>query len=452
MDLASCQARQHRPGALSSRVPISSAAMPRLIPRCAALAAAVVALAAPAAATAAEPAFAPPDTPGPPLSVAQKDLDAALQCSSRGVDHATRAPVLLVQGTGANAKDNWSWTYEPALDKLGIGWCAVDLPDHATGDVQVNGEYVVNAIRTMYARAGRPIAIIGHSQGGMVPRWALRWWPDTRPMVDDVIGFAPSNHGTTQASATCSDSCTAADWQQSDRANFIRALNSYQETFPGISYTNVYTRLDEIVRPNHDDHGSSSLHGGGGRITNVATQDVCPADPYEHLLIGLVDPVAYALAVDALDHDGPADPKRVSPLVCAQLFQPGVNPATAPADGLAAAVDYGGYQGKEIPAEPPLACYTTASCPSQVAQRQAGAGASRRCTPRRRVTVHVRALRDARATLGGRRVAVRRRGGRLAIALDLRRLKAGRTVVLRVRGRDAQGHVRSITRTLRLCG
>jgi len=78
--------------------------------------------------------------------------------------------VLLVQGTGATAKDNWSWTYEPALNKLSIPWCQIDLPDHATGDIQINGEYVVYAIRTMYARAGRRIAIIGHSQGGMVPR------------------------------------------------------------------------------------------------------------------------------------------------------------------------------------------------------------------------------------------------------------------------------------------
>src|SRR4051794_14845166 len=82
----------------------------------------------------------------PPLSVPTTQMAAALTCSA-GVDGAARAPVLLLQGTGANAKDNWSWTYEPAFDELGIPWCQMDLPDHATGDIQVSGEYVVYAIK-----------------------------------------------------------------------------------------------------------------------------------------------------------------------------------------------------------------------------------------------------------------------------------------------------------------
>ena len=276
-----------------------------------------VALAAPASAAT---TFAPANAPGPALSVPAAKLAAALTCSKGGVGGATRAPVLLVQGTGATAKDNWSWTYEPALDKLHIPWCQIDLPDHATGDVQVNGEYVVYAIRTMRSRAGRRISIIGHSQGGMVPRWALRFWPDTRAMVDDIIGFAPSNHGTTQASATCGDgACSAADWQQWNVSKFVQALNSRAETWSGVSYTSIYTHTDEIVQPNLDDTGSSSLRTGAGRIENVATQDVCPNDTNEHLLLGLIDPVAYALAVDALGHDGPADPKRIAATVCADV-------------------------------------------------------------------------------------------------------------------------------------
>ena len=389
--------------------------------------------------------FAPPDTPGPDLSVPQAKLAAALSCSA-GVDRAARAPVLLVQGTGATAHDNWSWTYEPALDKLSIPWCQIDLPDHATGDVQVNGEYVVYAIRTMFQRAGRKIAIIGHSQGGMVPRWALRFWPDTRAMVDDVIGFAPSNHGTTQAAATCNDgSCSAADWQQWDISHFMQALNSYAETWPGISYTDVYTHTDEIVQPNADDHGSSSLHTGGGRIANVATQDICPGDTNEHLLVGLIDPVAYALAVDALDHDGPADPKRVDPGVCAQQLQPGVNPATFPADSAAAVADFEGYQATEVPAEPPLACYTTASCPSSSVPP-----AAKRCTRHKRFSVRLRRLRGLKVTLGGKRLRVHRRGRRRTVTVDLGPTGA-QPVVLVVTGRTARGHRVTVRRTYRGC-
>jgi predicted esterase len=316
-------------------------------------------LCAPATAGAAD--YAPVDRPGPALTVPQADLNASLECSP-GVDHASRAPVLLLHGTGSNPKDNWSWTYEPAFDKIGVPWCALTSPDHANGDIQVNGEYVVNAIRTMYARAGRKIAVVGHSQGGMVPRWALRFWPDTRGMIDDVIGFAATNHGTTQAKLTCNPTCSASTWQQRDDSNFIKALNSFQESFPGISYTEIYTHTDEIVTPNNDSNGSSSIHGGGGQITNVATQDICPLDLNEHLAIGTVDPVAYALAIDALDHTGPADPSRISPLTCLQALQPGVDPVTFPINAAQALINLETSPETKIPAEPELRCYTLASC------------------------------------------------------------------------------------------
>jgi hypothetical protein len=328
---------------------------------------------------------------------------------------------------------------QPALDKLHIPWCQIDLPDHATGDVQVNGEYVVYAIRTMHSRAGRRISTIGHSQGGMLPRSALRFWPDTRAMVDDVIGFAPSNHGTTQAKTSCGDGkCSAADWQQWDISKFVKALNSRAETWKGVSYTSVYTHTDEIVQPNLDDKGSSSLHTGAGRIENVATQDVCPNDANEHLLVGLIDPVAYALAVDALQHAGPADPKRVAKTVCAQTFHPGINPVTFPADGSAAAADFESYNAAEVSAEPPLACYTTASCPAT------------NCTKRTRFSVGVRPLRDLLVTLAGRRLTVHRRGTHPYVVVDLRPFGT-RAARLHVTGRDRSGRKVTIARTYRHC-
>jgi hypothetical protein len=331
---------------------------------------AAASLLAPAAAQAVT--YAPVDQPGPPLSVPQDKLDASLQCV--GDLTSGPAPVLLVPGTGSNPQHNFSWNWEPALTSLGISWCAVTLPGNALGDIQVAGEYVVNAIRTMYGRAGRKISIIGHSQGGMLPRWPLRFWPETRTMVDDQIGLAPSNHGTTGAEVLCSISCAAADWQQSDKSEFIKALNSYQETFPGISYTEIYSHNDEIVTPNADDNGSSSLHGGGGAITNVAIQDLCPGDLSEHLAIGTQDLVAYDIAVDALQHSGPADPTRAAtsdPGICTPLaLMPGINPVTYPADLAAAAFDLGTNTATApaVPAEPPLACYVTASCGAGGAQ------------------------------------------------------------------------------------
>ena len=347
------------------------------------LAGAIVAIALLVPASAGAVTYAPVDQPGPPLSVPQDRLDASLQCSGDPASGPT--PVLLVPGTGSNPQHNFSWNWEPALTKLGISWCAVTLPDNALGDVQVAGEYVVNGIRTLHQRAGRRISIIGHSQGGMLPRWALRFWPDTRAMVDDQIGLAPSNHGTTGAEALCSVSCAAADWQQSDKSEFIKALNSSQETFSGISYTEIYSHFDEIVTPNSDDTGSSSLHTGDGSITNVAIQDLCPADPSEHLAIGTQDLVAYDLAIDALEHPGPADPARAMASdsgICTPLgLMPGINPTTYPTDLAAAALDLATNTAAAPPiaAEPPLACYVTASCPAGGTQAATAGSMPKKC-------------------------------------------------------------------------
>jgi hypothetical protein len=209
-------------------------------------------------------------------------------------------------------------------------------------------------------------------------------------MVDDQIGFAPSNHGTTGAGPLCSISCAAADWQQSDKSEFIKAVNSHQETFPGISYTEIYSHFDEIVTPNSDDTGSSSLHGGGGAITNVAIQDLCPADPSEHLAIGTQDLVAYDLAVDALQHPGPADPTRTAASdsgICTPLaLMPGINPVTYPTDLASAALDLATNTATApaVKSEPPLACYVTASCPAGGAQPATATSKSAKCKKRKR--------------------------------------------------------------------
>lgn len=205
-------------------------------------------------------------------------------------------------------------------------------------------------------------------------RWALRFWPDTRAMVDDVIGMAGSNHGSTAVGSCIPNklACPPAVWQQNNKANFISALNSVAETWPGISYTEIFTHHDEVVTPNNTDADSSSaLHTGAGMIANISTQDVCSGDPAEHLLVGTIDPTAYALAMDALTHPGPAVPSRISHSVCSQLYQPGVSPLYVPmylqilaaAPGLVA-VDVPGVNlagAPEVTNEPVLRCYVYAT-------------------------------------------------------------------------------------------
>ncbi len=136
-------------------------------------------------------------------------------------------------------------------------------------------------------------------------------------------------------------------------------MNSGQETFPGISYTEIYSRQDQFATPAADDTGTSSLHGGGGRVTNVALQDICPLHLADHFKLVSYDPVGSALAMDALTHEGPADPARIDRAVCTQPFPPGVDPVTFPTSFLNAGAAVMNQQAtaERVDEEPPLRSY-----------------------------------------------------------------------------------------------
>jgi len=324
----------------------------------------------------AAPTYAPLDQAGPALTPTAAELEASLTCSD-SVDDASTDVVLLSPGTGTTAVESFGWNWEPALDQLDIPWCAMDLPEEALGPVDVAAQYIVHAIRTVSARSGRKVDILGWSQGGMSMRWSLRFWPDTRDLVDDVIGFAGSNHGTARGSTTqCAQlGCRAAVYQQAADSEFIKALNSTTETFAGISYTNIYSKFDEVVVPNSGpDNCTSCLTTGEGAIANVQTQELCPLDVSDHVLIG-ISSATYALVVDALTHDGPAVLARASRAGCTRPVMPGVtDPASAKAlvPSLQGAVGTLALAPGPLPnptvkapvlkAEPELPCYVYASC------------------------------------------------------------------------------------------
>ena len=308
-----------------------------------ALAAALVAAAALATAAAADP----------PLDVAPAQLRAALACPA-AFTHPAREPVLLVHGTGLTPSQSWSWNYLKALPPRGFDVCTVALPDAALGDIQVASEYVVYAIERIHALTGRRVAVITHSQGGMEGRWAVRWWPAARADVADLIDLASPNHGIAAADL-CGDSgnCWPAVWQMRSNAAFIHALNSGGETPGAVSYTQVYSRSDELVEPS-----ATAPLAGGANTSNVAVQDVCPGRVVHHGGM-LDDAVVFALVVDALTHPGPANLARLPRTVCAQALAPGITPADA-AYGNAllyssAAVAFDQHPG--VRSEPPLKPY-----------------------------------------------------------------------------------------------
>ena len=132
---------------------------------------------------------------GPPLTVPQADLAAAFKCPIDPTN-ATTTPIMFVTGTGATG-DQGYLIGQDAFKAYGHPVCYVNFPDFTTADIQVSVQYLVYGLRAEFALAHRKVAVIGISQGGLLPRFALTYWPDLRRKVSDVLAAAGTQHGTT---------------------------------------------------------------------------------------------------------------------------------------------------------------------------------------------------------------------------------------------------------------
>lgn len=254
----------------------------------------------------------PPPASEPAFETPQDVLDAALVCTP--FMHPDKPPVLLVHGTFTTGYEQYDWTYLPLLVERGFDVCAVTYPDRGLGDQQVSAEYVANALRRIHAATHRKVAVIGHSQGATMPRWALKWWPSANRAVADFVLQAGPNHGTSTANARSGGGFgnplgqPESTWQFRTDSNFMRVLNAGDETPGTIDYTSLYTQFDELVQPVE----TAMLDAGQGnpRVANILLQDVCPGRFVDHVTIGTTDRLSFELALDAILHDGPADVAR----------------------------------------------------------------------------------------------------------------------------------------------
>lgn len=266
-------------------------------------------------------------TSEPPLETPVEKLDAALLCTP--FEHPDQPPVLLVHGTFTAGYEQYEWNYIPLLSARGFDVCVVTYPDRGLGDAQISAEYVVNALRKIYAATGRKVAMVGHSQGVMVPRWAIKWWPSARNAVSDFILQAGPNHGTEVADPTLllanlgielpsggsssgvEQPRPAVFRQFPPHSHFMQATNAGDETPGDIDYTAIYTLTDELVQPVIPvptaalEYGQDNPH-----VTNILLQDVCPLNVVDHVTIGTIDRLTFELTVDAITQPGPANVER----------------------------------------------------------------------------------------------------------------------------------------------
>jgi len=270
----------------------------------------------------------------PPLETPPEVLAKSLQCTP--FTHPDKPPVLLVHGTFTAGFEQYDWTYIPLLVERGYDVCAITYPDRGFGDMQVSAEYVVYALRRMRAESGRQVAMIGHSQGSSMPRWALKWWPSARAAVSDFVLQAGPHHGTSNAPLLPLlpgvTGLPAALYQFPPTSQFTNAVNRGDETPGDIDYTNLYTQFDELVQPASPvPTAALDWQANNPKVANILLQDLCPGRFVDHVTIGLTDRLSFELALDAIANPGPANVARAGgaaalcgalPIVPEQIVSP----------------------------------------------------------------------------------------------------------------------------------
>ncbi|MFE7545390.1 esterase/lipase family protein [Streptomyces platensis] len=221
-------------------------------------------------------------------------------------------PVVLVHGTLGNSIDNWLGL-APYL--VARGYCVFSLDYgqlpgvpffHGLGPVDASAQQLAAYVDRVLAATGtEKVDLVGHSQGGMMSRVYLKFHGGA-DKVNTLVGLAPDNHGTDLNGLTrlldhfpgakdYIDKLTPGLADQIAGSDILNRLNEGGDTLPGVHYTVIATKYDEVVTP----YRSAFLDGPD--VRNVVVQDLCGLDLSEHVAIGLVDRVAFHETANALD-------------------------------------------------------------------------------------------------------------------------------------------------------
>jgi triacylglycerol esterase/lipase EstA (alpha/beta hydrolase family) len=229
-------------------------------------------------------------------------------------------PVVLVHGTFADMSDSWQALSPLLVDN---GYCVFALNYGAADGSGAYGVYGIGDIaasagqlatfvnRVLAATGATQVDMVGHSQGGMMPRYYIKDLGGASK-VHTLVGLAPSNHGTTldglatlsaylPGAAQFTGSLCEACAQQEVGSSFLTALNAGGDTVAGVSYTVIESEYDEVVTP------YTSAFLSGPDTTSITLQDECLLDFGEHLSMPY-DHIADTDVLNALDPTHPRTP------------------------------------------------------------------------------------------------------------------------------------------------
>jgi triacylglycerol esterase/lipase EstA (alpha/beta hydrolase family) len=219
-------------------------------------------------------------------------------------------PVVLVHGTFGDMTDSWQ-ALSPLLANNGYCVFALDYGGSAGNPIQAYGPIEDSAAqlstfvsRVLSSTHAPKVDIVGHSQGGMMPRYYMKFLGGATK-VHTLVGLAPSNHGTSldglvdllhvfpSGAQFDVPSCVACT-EQIEGSAFLQKLNAGGDTLHGVHYTVIETKYDEVVTP------YTSAFLSGPLVTNITLQDQCRLDFADHLAV-IYDPIALRDVLNALD-------------------------------------------------------------------------------------------------------------------------------------------------------
>ncbi|NBH12177.1 alpha/beta fold hydrolase [Amycolatopsis sp. SID8362] len=220
-------------------------------------------------------------------------------------------PVLLSNGTTANAYENWANLSQKLAN---AGYCVFagnfgGAPGaflQTVGPIADTTKALAAFGDEILARTGASkLDVVGHSQGGMNVRYWIKYLGGASK-ISRLVGLSPSNHGTDLfgllstleripgVPAALGTVCQACN-EQAVGSDFLTDLNAGGETVDGVQYTVIQTRYDDVVTPY-----SSAFLPAKPNVKNILLQNVCGLDFTDHLGI-TYDPVAQGLVLNALD-------------------------------------------------------------------------------------------------------------------------------------------------------
>jgi hypothetical protein len=221
-------------------------------------------------------------------------------------------PVVLVHATMADEGSNWV-TLAPLL--ANSGYCVYGFNYGATlasfevwpfigpridglGHIESSAKELSSFVSKVLSKTGAAkVDLVGHSQGGMMPNYYIKYLGGAAK-VNELVGLAPSNHGTTLDGITefaerfpfATEITTdlleflgaPSLPEQTENSAFMKKLfGSGEPVVSGVRYVVIETTHDEVVTP------YTHAFLSGANVTNITIQSQCPSDPVAH--IGMFD-------------------------------------------------------------------------------------------------------------------------------------------------------------------